>query len=310
MAMGHRRCIALLGAFVAAVLVSCGGDDDGVSNRAKPAGDPDKLVRETLAPNPAARSGRIDGRVEVALKGVAGFAEPFSVGVTGPFEYRNGASLPDYELELGARDLGVGLTSLRGRSWVSLGSTGFTLPGEVRRRLVRRAAPGRNGLTRTLSQFGVRPWHWETERRIAGRTRIDGVEVVHITTSFTAGHILQDANTLLGLLSSLRLTRATGLPDLISRRARQIVVRSVTLKKGEQWIGAKDKVMRRAGFTMRFAVPKADRIKLGGISAGTVVGELHVTDVGRPQRIGAPATTGSFADFQAGIDAVGDAQDR
>jgi len=309
MAMGPRRCIALLGAFLAAVLVSCGDDDEG-SDRARPAGDPVKLVQETLKPNPAARSGRIDGRIEIALKGVPRFAEPFSVGVSGPFRYRSGASLPDYELEMGVRDNGVGLTSLRGRSWVSLGSTGYTLPGKVRRRLVRHAVRGENGLTRTLLQFGIRPWRWETDRRIAGRTRIDGVEVVHITTGFTAGHILQDANTLLGLLSSLRLTRATGLPDLISRRARQIVVRSVTLKKGEQWIGAKDKVMRRAGFTMRFAVPKADRTKLGGISAGTVVGELHVTDVGRPQRIGAPATTGSFADFQAGIDAVGDAQDR
>jgi hypothetical protein len=308
--MGYRRCIVLLGVLLAAlVLGSCGGDDEA-SDRAKPAGDPDKLVQATLVPNPAARSGRIDGRIEIALKGVARFAEPFSVGVTGPFEYRDGAALPDYELELGARDVGVGLTSLGGKAWVSLGSTGFTLPGEVRRRLVRRAAPGHNGLTRTLSQFGVRPWRWETDRRIAGRTRIDGIDVVHITTSFTAGHILQDANTLLGLLSSLRLTRATGLPDLISRRARQIVVRSVTLKQGEQWIGVKDNVMRRSGFTMRFAVRKADRAKLGGVSSGTIVGELHVTAVGRPQRINAPATTGSFADFQAGVDAVGDAQDR
>jgi hypothetical protein len=306
----YRCSAARLGVLLAAVvLVSCGGGDEA-TDRARSAGDPDRLVRATLPPNPAARSGRIDGRIEITLKGVARFAEPFAVGIAGPFQYRPGASLPDYELEMGVLDNGVGLTSLRGRSWISLGSTGYTLPGHVRRQLARRSAHGRNGLTRTLSQFGVRPWHWETDRRIAGRTRIDGVEAVHITTSFTAGHILQDANTLLGLLSSLRLTRATGLPDLISRSARQTIVRSVTLKKGEQWIGVKDKVMRRAGFTMKFAVPRADRAKVGGISGGTVVGELHVTGVGRPQRIRAPATTGSFADFQAGIDAVGDAQGR
>jgi hypothetical protein len=304
--------MALIGALLVAVaLGSCGGDDDGgggATNRAKPAVDPDRLVEATVAPNPAARSGRVDGRIEITLKGVRRFAEPLTIGVSGPFEYRSGASLPDYELQMGVRDNGVGLTSLHGRSWVSLGSTGYALPGDVRRRLVRSSAHGRNGLTRTLSQFGLRPWRWETDRRIAGRTRIDGDAVVHITTGFTAGRILQDANTLLGLLSSLRLTRATGLPDLISRRARQTIVRSVTLKKGEQWIGARDKVMRRAGFTMRFAVPKADRAKVGGIAGGTVVGELHVTGVGRPQRIRAPATTGSFADFQAGIEALGDAR--
>jgi len=42
--------------------------------------------------------------------------------------------LPDYAVELGARDNGVGLTALRGRSYVSLGSTGYALPAEVRRR--------------------------------------------------------------------------------------------------------------------------------------------------------------------------------
>jgi hypothetical protein len=313
MAMAHRRCsrctASRLGAVLVAVLaVSCGGDDDE-AQRVRSDGDPVELVQQSVAPNPAARSGRIDGRVVIALKGVAAFAEPFTLSIAGPFQYRHGASLPDYELEMGVRDNGVGLTALRGRSWVSLGSTGFRMPGEIRRRLVRHSVRGENGLTRTLEQFGIRPWRWETDRRIAGTTRIDGVEVVHITTSFTAGRILQDANTLLGLLSSLELT-ATGLPDLISRPARRIVVRSVTLKKGRQWIGVRDKVMRRSGFTMKFAVARADRAKLGGISGGTVVGELHVTDVGRPQRISAPATIGSFSDFRAGVDAVGDARGR
>lgn len=303
----------MLGAFLAGlVLVSCGGSDDegdASSKRADSHSDAVKLLRAAVAPgNRAARSGRVNGRVELTLKGVPAFSEPFSVSVSGPYRYRRGASLPDYELEMGARDNGVGLTSLRGRSWVSLGSTGYTLPTEIRRRLVRLSARGRNGLTRTLEQFGVAPWRWETDQQIAGVTRLDGVEVTHITTGFTAGRILKDANTLLGFLSSLGLTRATGLPDVITRRARQIIVRSVTYKQGHQWIGVKDKAIHKSGFTMRFSVPQADRAKVGGISGGTVVGELNVTEVGEPQRISAPATTGSFADFQLGVDAVGDAQ--
>ena len=308
-----RRVRSTLGAvLVALVVASCGGSD-GDDKQAQPAAsaaDAVKLVREASGPNRAARQGRIDGRVEIALEGVPAFAEPFSASISGPFRYRKGASLPDYELEMGVGDNGVAMTSLGGEWWVSLGSTGFKAPDAIRRRLVRLSARGDNGLTRTLEQFGVAPWRWETNQRIAGRTQIDGVEVVHVTTGFTTGRILKDANTLLRLLSSLGLTRATGLPDVIPRDARRIIARSVTLKKGASWIGVKDKVLRRSAFTMKFAVAERDRAKVGGISRGTVRGELNVSEVGRPQRMGKPATVGSFSDFQLGVDAVGDAQGR
>lgn len=311
----RRTVTASAGALaVALALVSCGGGASGdeETDRAGTHAEAVKLLRAaTASGNAAARSGRIDGRVELALKGVPGFSEPFTVGVRGPYRYRPGASLPDYELELGVRENGVGLTSLDGRSWVSLGSTGYRLPAQVRRRLVRTSARGGgNGLMRTLEQFGVAPWRWETEQLIDRVTRIDGVAVTHITTGFTAGRILEDANTLLALLSSLRLTRATGLPDAISREARRIIVRSVTHKEGHQWIGVQDKAIHRSSFTMKFTIPQADRAKAGGISSGTVVGVLNVTEVGRPQTISAPASTGSFADFQLGVDAVGDARER
>jgi hypothetical protein len=299
-------------ASAALVIAACGGsggDGGGArTDRQTTHAAAVKLLHRAIAPgNRAARSGRIDGRVELTLKGAPGFSQPFAITLSGPYEYRPGASLPDYDLAMGVRDNGVGLTSRGGRSWVSLGSTGYKLPGEVRRRLVRSSSRGRNGLTRTLEQFGVAPWRWETDQHVAGTTRIDGVAVTHITTGFTSGRILKDANTLLGLLSSLGLTRATGLPDRISPRARRTIVRSVTHKEGHQWIGVKDGAIRRSGFTMRFAIPKADRAAAGGISRGTVVGELNVTDAGRPQPISAPATTGPYSDFQLGVDAVGDA---
>ncbi len=306
-----RRTATFLGALAASlILLSCGG---GESDDAPKAGgtaklDGARIAAEAAGPNRAARSGRIDGSVELTLTGVKEFAEPFSLSVSGPFEYRKGAALPDYELENGVRNNGVGVTSLGGKSWVSLGSTGYAMPAAVRRRLVRASSRGRNGLTRTLEQFGIAPWRWETEQRVAGTERIDGVEVYHVTTSFNAGRILKDANTLLGFLASLGLTRATGLPHELTRRARRVVVAGVTLKQGASWIGVKDKVLRKAGFTMKFTIPKADRAKIGGLSGGTVVGELNVTEVGRPQKISAPASIGSFPDFQLGVDAVGDAQ--
>lgn len=299
----------------ACTLLSCGGDDkkkpaEGAKAAAQRS-DPRavKLVEQATGPNAKARSGVIDGSVEITLRGVREFAEPFTTSVSGPFEYRKGSALPDYDLDMGARDYGVGLSSVGGRSYVSIGTTGYDLPASVRGRLTRGSARGANGLTRTLEQFGIAPWRWEKDLKFAGTEQIDGVEVQKITTGFTAGRILRDANSLLGVLASLGITRARGLPAQITPRARRVIVRAVDGKQGASWIGTKDRVLRRSGFTMTFTVPKADRAKVGGISGGKVVGLLNVTEVGKPQTISAPTSRGSFADFELALDALGDARE-
>jgi hypothetical protein len=299
---------------VAFALASCGGDDGKPSasaGKAKPKADPQAvaLTSRAAGPNAKARSGVVDGSIEITLKGVPAFKESFTSTVSGAFSQRKGSALPDYELDMGLRNYGVELSSVAGKSYVTIGTTGFRLPAGVRARLVRGASRGRNGLTRTLEQFGIAPWRWETEHQLAGTETLDGVEVQKVSTSFISGRILRDANTLLGLLSSLAITRATGVPSRISPAARRVIVSSVTSKHAASWIGIKDKVLRKAGFAMKFRVPKAKRAKVGGISSGTVVGALDVTEVGKPQKISAPESLGSFADFQLALDALGDAQD-
>ena len=80
------------------------------------------------------------------------------------------------------------------------------------------------------------------------------------------------------------------------------------MKQGESWIGTHDKVLHKAGFTLTFDVPKADRSRVGGISAGTIRAELNVSEVGKPQHIRAPATVRPFAEFELALDALGDAR--
>jgi hypothetical protein len=306
--MRTRRLAQYLVAFGATLaLLSCGGTTTSpAGSDLQPAAV--ALTKRASGPLRAARMGVIDGTVTFTLKGIPGY-EQFSAGVSGPFVYRKGAALPDYDLQIGARDYGVGLTSVGGRSWVSLGTTGYKLPADVRRRLVRSSAKGANGLTRTLEQFGIAPWRWETKQRIAGTERIDGVEVNRIATSANVGRILRDANTLLGFMTSLGMARAIGLPHEIGPAARRVIVHNVTSFSANSWIGIKDHVLRKSGFTMKFAVPKAERAKVAGISGGTVVGDLNITEVGKPHEIAAPATVGDIADFKVGLDALGDAQD-
>ena len=310
------RLVAAIVASTALVLASCGGGGDGDDKPSTGAGAAastearaDKLIEQAAGPNVKARSGVISGELEITIRGVPEFAEPFTTSIDGPFRYRKGAALPDYEIDLGARDYGLELSSVNGKSYATIGTTGYELPASVRDRLVRSSSRGENGLMRTLEQFGVVPPRWETDRRVAGNERIDGVDTVHITTSFNAGRMLRDANTLLGLMASLGITRAVGLPSEIPARARRRFVGGVTTKVGESWVGAADGVLRQSGFTMRFSIPQADRARLGGISGGMAVGRLKVTDVGKPQKITAPASLGSYSDFRAALAAVGDARD-
>jgi hypothetical protein len=304
------RLAALLAVPALAVAVSACGGHGTKSTPAKAARSFDlhALAARAFGPNAKARSGRIDGDIALRLHGAHGFGAPFSLTTNGPFRYRKGAALPDYRIDMGVRDNGVQLTSAGGRSYVSVGSTGYEVPGGVRARLVRSSSRGANGLTRTLAQFGITIRRWETHKHVAGTQRMDGVEVVHVKTGVNVGRVLRDANTLTGLLSSLGIARATGLPREISPGARRVLVRSVTAASGSSWIGVSDGVLREAALTIRFTIAPADRAAVGGMSGGTVTATMKITDVGRPQRIVAPHPLGSYADFQLGLSALGDAR--
>ena len=78
---------------------------------------------------------------------------------------------------------------------------------------------------------------------------------------------------------------------------------------GASWIATKDNVYRQSGFTLNFDIASNQRARLGGLSSGTVVGLLKVTEVGEPQQIAAPAQLGPFADFKLALDALGEAQE-
>lgn len=312
--MSRKRPIAgWLAALAAACgLVACGGGDDSSGNAggAKPAQDVASLARQAFGPNRKAASGRIDGHIDITVKGARGFGEPVRLAMSGPFRSRPGSALPDYAIDLSVGDQGVGLHSVRGRSFVSLGTTGYEIPARIRERLARSAARGHNGLTRMLEQFGIAPWRWETNKRIGATERIGGVRTVRVDTGVDVARFLRDANTFSGVLGSLGLARANGLPSKIPRAARRALAASVDHAKGASWIATSDKVMRKAGLTIDFAVPAARRGALGGISSVKVVAEVLVTDVGARQSIGRPRALAPYSTLQQAFDTLAESAGR
>jgi hypothetical protein len=144
---------------------------------------------------------------------------------------------------------------------------------------------------------------------VAGTETIDGVKVVRVETGVAVGRFLRDANTLAGLLTAMRITRAAGLPPEIPPQARRVLATSVTSAKGASWIAVDDKVMRRAALTIRFRVAKAKRASVGGIATVKVVARVNVSQVGKPQRIAAPPERGPYANFLVLVGALGDFED-
>ena len=303
----------LAGLLAALALGACGGGgDDDTERSAGKAGrgyDLDALAKKTVGPNRTARSGRIEGKITITVKGVRRFEDPVPISASGRYEYRAGASLPDYELLMGLRARRITLLSAAGRSYLKIDDTGYEIPDRARDVLVESAARGRNGLTRTLEQFGIAPWRWEIDKRAAGTEVVDGVQSVHITTGVDVPRLLADANTLGALLESLGVARANGLPDEIPRKARSVLSESVSTAKGASWIGVSDGVMRKAGLTIRFRIPKAKRKHVSGIRALTVVASMRLTDAGRPQEISPPQKTAPFRNLALAFDALGDYED-
>jgi len=87
----------------ALALLACGGERASPpatgGGGAQPAAV--KLARTAAGPNAKASSGVISVEGAITIRGVPGFEEPISNMISGPFEVREGAARPDYELELG-----------------------------------------------------------------------------------------------------------------------------------------------------------------------------------------------------------------
>ena len=254
--------------------------------------------------------GRIDAKVTFKLQGVPGY-ESSRPGSSGPFRYRKDAVAARLRprdrrarlrrrADLGRRavvrqprDDGLRAAGRRAPPARALGGEGAQRADAharaVRHRAValgdRRASP-------------PAPGGWTASR--SGTSRPAPTSVASCATRTRCS----------GFMRSLGITRAIGLPDEIGPAARRVIVRSVTTFAAGSWVGTKDKVLRRSRLRHDFVVPKA-RAGRGRRDhpRRASSAQLNVTQVGRRQRIAAPATIGPFADFAVGLDALGDAQD-
>ncbi|HVF76711.1 MAG TPA: hypothetical protein VNA28_00315, partial [Solirubrobacteraceae bacterium] len=90
-------------------------------------------------------------------------------------------------------------------------------------------------------------------------------------------------------------------------KLRAALARSVTVAKGEAWIGKDDHVLRKARAHGKIVVAERDRDLLYGLSKASIAANLDVSEVGDAQTIVVPRSLGSYSSLQLALSALAEA---
>ncbi len=300
----------------AVTLAACGSSDPGSGGAA---GDgpaarhaaAEKLIAQAIAPNPKARSARIDATIDIEIEGVPRFAGTTEVTAGGVYDLPDGADVPDLDVDVGLvlddHAIGGALVLSDSAAFVKLGNTGYRLPASIARKIVAPAPAARNGLTKTGAMFSINPQNWQRDAQLVGEQDVAGVSTQHITAEIRPDRFFGDIARLTRLLTLLRVTQAVGLPTALGPKVRAALERSVKVARGEVWIGSEDKVLRKATLAGRIDVAPRDRTLLGGVTGATLEAVVTVSEVGEPHAVSAPRQLGSYSALQLSLDALGEA---
>jgi len=303
-------------AVLVVVLAGCGGgSSSGDKAPAAAIGKPNspevmQLIKDTFGPNDHATSGNISGVVDVTVKGLPRYKEPVQISVVGPFSDAGGQPEAKFDISLGLRGgiLGGDMYLKGDTALIGLGTTAYAIPGSIATPLRAPIAKhSGNTLAAVLSVFHIAPDRWAKDPRIVGNERVGGIDVIHGSAGLDTKAMFLDLTAITKQLTALKITSITGLPQVVDRQAREALQRSVKSAAGDVWTGAKDKVLRKARFTLLLQPSAKDRKILGGFTSIKVVANLDVTDVGSPQKISVPSTRGSYSQLQLSLDALAQA---
>jgi hypothetical protein len=310
-----RRKVAVLAALLSATtLAACGsGNDSGASakNAVTNHAAADKLIAQAVAANPAADSARVSAGVDVdVLGGRQPLTGKTQITADGTYDLPSGASVPDLDIDVGLSHAGQALAGAIVLSdetgYIRLGPSGYKIPDAISERLVAPAKMADNGLTKTGAMFFINPQDWQRNAKIVGETTLRGARVQHITAELDAKAFFLDLSRIVRFLRRLNITQALGLPSALGPRMVAALSRSVTVARGEAWIGKEDHVLRKARAHGELVVASRDRKLLFGIRRAKLDAKLDVSELGDVAPISAPKQVNSYSSLQLALDALGE----
>ena len=307
-----KALVPLTLGLLALSITACGGSSSSESpGPAERRAAADKIIAQATGPNPAARSGRIDGTIGLNVKGFKNFEGPIEITVNGAYNLPDGEDVPELDLDvalaLNGGVFGGAIVVAGEKGYIKLGDTGYKLPDSISKVLVAPAREAKNGLTKTGAMFYINPQDWQMNARIIGEETVAGEPTVKMTADVLLNVALSDLAKLFDFLTLIHVTQAVGLPTEITPKMRAAFLRSVKDVNAVVWIGKDDHVLRKVHVTGKLVVAKENRKTLLGARSGTLDATVNISEVGDPHEISAPTQLDPYADLQLSLAALAEA---
>jgi hypothetical protein len=244
---------------LAALLVGCGGGDDGNA----PLENPDVLL-DSAAAHPV-RSADVQGQGKITLEHSSVLSQPVAFQVEGPYVSGGGQRIPSFDWKFNVKVLGFGV----GGKAVSTGENVFISPfgdnyevgrdviGAVNQQVAATSTPARD-------LFGA--------ARNEGNEEVNGVETQHVSAEIEGKKVSEAFRPLRDALG------LTHFPAPVGRIG--------------AWIGVDDRMVHKVALDADFGIAPADRARLGGARGGNVQVEAVLDELNEPQSVHVPGGGG------------------
>lgn len=291
----HKRRwgFAVATGLAAVALTGCGGGA-GAS----------QLVKDTFSGSRKLQSGAVEFTLTLTPAGSSTLTSPITLSVGGPFSGLGPGQAGNSELtlRLGTAEvslLSLGLESLDGNGYVSLGTTSYRLPAGEYRGLESRLSGGGSGTAGILGRLGIDPLRWLIDPRVAGSATVAGVRTTHIRARLNLGALLTDLGTVLAKASSIGVPGAGKIS--ISPAARSKIVAEVRSPSVDIWTGSADQTLRRLALSLTLPVTGTLSSDLGGLKFAALSLNIVYRDLGHPQHFSAPTDLKPYREFEAQV---------
>ena len=260
------------------------GSSESAGQRSDPNGQltPSKALQAAFSFD-GLRSARFDGSLSLTTRG----ARPQSsrVEVAGKFQAGAAGEIPKFDVDVRVRtpdqQLNAGFVSLGDQAYFTRGEVGYEVPRAIWSR-VAEATRTRGQTDESTLRLPFDPRNWLRDVKSARSERIDGVDTVHVSALVDPGRALRDV-----LQAGARGGRANG---ALPRQFASMVARAVKRAQLDVFVGAEDRILRRATLDLRVALPR-ELQGSRGVESATIELDFGLSDVNRPQTVERPERT-------------------
>jgi len=293
-----RLLLTLLAALIAAVLVGCGGGDEGSGTSADEDTSVDQVLKDTFSGKKQVDSGKLDLSLKIDVQGSSDsqLQGPITLSLTGPFQTQGKGKLPKFAIDAAfsgaGQNLKAGLTSTGDKAFVNFQGTDYVVSDQVFRQFKAgyeqaQKQNANQGNQQSLATLGIDPRRWLTDPKNEGEAKVGDTDTIKITGGVDINKLLDDVNTALDKARGLGVQGSDQLPEKLTDQQKQEAADAIKDLKVEIYTGKEDTTLRR--MVVNTTVEAPDN---GG--TGTLSLDFQLVDLNEDQSIEAPSGAKPF----------------